>query len=84
MQYARHVVEQHLGRRLESTEIVHHINGDPMDDRLENLQVVSRAEHAAIHGAGISRKGQGVGRHWSPEHRASYEAAIAKRSASKH
>jgi hypothetical protein len=29
--------------------IVHHVNEDPSDDRLENLQMVTRAEHARIH-----------------------------------
>ncbi len=38
-----------LGRELAADEVVHHINGDPSDDRPENLQVVSRSEHFAIH-----------------------------------
>lgn len=29
--------------------LIHHRNEDPHDDRLENLQMVTRAEHAAIH-----------------------------------
>lgn len=29
--------------------LLHHINGDCGDDRLENLQMVTRAEHAASH-----------------------------------
>jgi HNH endonuclease len=29
--------------------IIHHKNEDPMDDDLGNLQMVTRAEHAAIH-----------------------------------
>ena len=31
------------------TMLVHHINEDPYDDALENLQLVTRAEHARIH-----------------------------------
>lgn len=46
---ARYVMERHLGRRLSREEEVHHINRIKNDDRIENLQVVSRAEHAAIH-----------------------------------
>jgi len=29
--------------------LIHHRNEDPFDDRLENLQMVTRAEHARIH-----------------------------------
>lgn len=29
--------------------IVHHLNEDPSDNRLENLQVISRGEHSRLH-----------------------------------
>ena len=29
--------------------LIHHKNGDPLDDRLDNFQLVTRAEHARIH-----------------------------------
>lgn len=45
----RYVMERHLGRKLLSTELVHHINGNKKDNRLENLQVVSAKEHSTIH-----------------------------------
>ena len=51
----RLVVEQHLGRRLNFKEKVHHINGNPSDNRLENLQIVSQSEHAKIHRLGQSK-----------------------------
>lgn len=46
----RHVMEQHLGRILNPTECVHHINHDRADNRIENLQLMSSwAEHQRHH-----------------------------------
>ena len=45
----RLIVEEHLGRILESEEIVHHINHDKLDNRIENLCVLTRSEHAIEH-----------------------------------
>jgi hypothetical protein len=44
----RHIMEQHLGRKLEKWEHVHHINDDPSDNRIDNLQVLSNTDHQRV------------------------------------
>lgn len=45
----RYIMEQHLGRKLAPDEVVHHINEVPTDNRIENLLVMKRGDHIALH-----------------------------------
>ena len=45
----RYVMEKHLGRKLDSSEIVHHINGDGLNNDICNLEIMSRSEHMKHH-----------------------------------
>ena len=46
----RLIVENYLGRNLAPVEVVHHIDGDKINNRIENLQLLkSHKEHVAQH-----------------------------------
>lgn len=52
----RFIMEKYLGRKLTSDEVIHHINGLKYDNRIENLEIMSRSEHSRMHFAGKSKK----------------------------
>jgi len=43
------VMELHIGRRLSPTECVHHLNGNKLDNRLENLELMTHSLHSSVH-----------------------------------
>lgn len=45
----RLIMERHLGRHLEANEVVHHINEVRTDNRLENLQLLTKSSHTKLH-----------------------------------
>jgi hypothetical protein len=45
-------MEQYLGRKLKSNEVVHHIDGDKFNNDLSNLQLMTREEHSRLHQIG--------------------------------
>lgn len=59
--HARLVAAIKLRRPIRSGEHVHHINGDCSDDRFENLEVLTPAEHYAKHPRRTGRPCSGCG-----------------------
>lgn len=45
----RLLMEQHIGRRLGKDEVVHHVNKDRSDNRLENLRLMTARDHMSLH-----------------------------------
>ena len=45
----RLVIENKIGRRLKTDEVVHHINENKLDNRIENLELMTREEHTSHH-----------------------------------
>lgn len=53
----RFIMENYIGRYLTEAEVVHHINGNTGDNRLENLRLMRLGDHISLHHKG--KKGRG-------------------------
>ena len=49
------IMEQAIGRRLNLGECVHHIDQDKQNNKLENLMVMTRSEHARLHATELEK-----------------------------
>lgn len=45
----RYVMEKHLGRKLSPSEIVHHKDGNGLNNEISNLEIMSQREHRIKH-----------------------------------
>lgn len=53
----RLIMEQHIGRYLSPDEVVHHINHDKLDNRIENLEITDLPTHTKEHHLGKVGRG---------------------------
>jgi len=45
----RYIYQEYINRPLLRGELIHHINGDKSDNRIENLQIMTPKEHSSHH-----------------------------------
>lgn len=45
----RIIMEEFIGRKLNKDEVIHHINGNKSDNRIDNLQLMTQSEHIRLH-----------------------------------
>lgn len=45
----RYIVEKLIGKKLKSDEVVHHIDGNKLNNKIENLKIMNKIEHDRFH-----------------------------------
>ncbi len=48
----RYIMSKHLGRELDKKEIVHHKDGDGLNNEISNLEIMSWGDHNRLHPKG--------------------------------
>jgi hypothetical protein len=56
----RRIIQSYLGRKLETWEDVHHLDGNKSNNEISNLQVLSHGKHSCVSNIERIRKGKGV------------------------
>ena len=60
----RHIVEQHIGRKLRKDEVVHHLDGNRLNNELSNLVITHQSHHAKHSPKGIVALTEGRKHRW--------------------
>lgn len=53
-------MEEKLGRKLSSDEIVHHKDGNKLNNNPDNLEITNRREHMNIHREDLTKSTQDI------------------------
>ena len=51
----RKIMEDYIGRKLNSNEIVHHKDGNKLNNDINNLEILTRSEHIKLHKEDLKR-----------------------------
>ena len=63
----RFVMSEHLGRPLKDFEVVHHVDGNPMNSDISNLKLVTKNTHRHHHRKLTPLKCDGCGKTFQPK-----------------